>query len=54
MHARNIEVVILFHYGVKINQKRMHCFHKKGRVGVERASQEEKVSGFGMDNSNSL
>ena len=54
MCACYLELVILFHYGVKINQKRMHRFHKKGRVGVERASQEERVSGFGMDNSNSL
>ena len=54
MCACYLELVILFHYGVKINQKRVHRFHKKGRVCVERASQEERVSGFGMDNSNSL
>jgi len=54
MCACYLELVILFHYGVKINQKRVHRFHKKGRVSVERASQEERVSGFGMDNSNSL
>jgi len=54
MRARNIEVVILFHYGVKINQKRMHRSLRERQVGLERASEGERTSGSGMDNSNSL
>ena len=44
MRARNIEVVILFHYGVKINQKRMHRSLRERQVGLERASEGERTS----------